>query len=591
MKDSLALFVAWVLVIVLQAPSKSLCYEEATDSIQIKRLGKFGDGQGNGSRRENSTWRDECSRSNMWFVRGRDGECHCGLDYGGVVDCDSSNTRALSVLDCNCLTQHVTPEGLVESVVGNCIFNCLNATAISTDVMYHQAPTDCGELNRKGTLCGECKTGYTIPAYSYTMRCMKCDAGLRNWGLYAARALGPLTLFIGVILVLRINVLSPKVQVFVVAAQILTCSIATRIVQSSIYMQHQTLLEKVPVIFIANIYGIWNLDFLRFGVTDELCINVSPLQLLTLDYVIAVYPMILTAVAYIVVQLHDCGFRPFLYAWRPFHPFFARFRRHWGIKTSIVDAFATFFFLSTNKLFSVSFSLIVGTRMYTPDGQTLWRLFYVPSIPLLGEEHLPYFLLAVGVLTVFVVLPTSLLVFFQFTCFQKLLQKLYLRGSILDEFVGTFHHYYKDGSNGARDTRWFSGFFVLLQIGAYITYANSQMEICYVLQSMLFVTLAMSVLLIQPYREEYEIFNPVFTAFLLWLALSFVVSARESLASILDQTMRDYYLTSIVVNLIPLVYIVVVVLHHFRKKCCVCGSGGVGTPQLPHRLLHSSMYA
>ena len=586
MEDTRALFFVFVFYIILLTRSQSHCLEEATtDSIQTKGLG---------GERISSSSETECSSLNMWFVRGRD-ECRCGLDYGGIVDCDSNNTRLLSVLDCNCLTWHVTPEGRVVSVVGSCIFNCLNTTTMSTDDMYHRAPSDCSQLNRKGTLCGECKTGYTMPAYSYTMKCIECNTELRNWGLYVARALGPLTLFIGIILTLRIKVLSPKVQVFVLGVQILTSPVAAWIIQSSNSMQHQTLKEKVIVIILANIYGIWNLDFLRFGVMEELCINASPLQLLTLDYVIAVYPMFLMAFAYIVVQLHYCGFKPILYAWKPFHPFFARFRQQWGIKTSVVDAFATFFFLSTNKLFSVSFTLIVGTRLHTPDGETFWSLFYVPSTTFLGEEHLPYFVLAVGVLCVFVTLPTSLLLFFQCPGFQKLLKMLHLQGSILDEFVCTFHHYYSDGRDGGRDTRWFAGFFVILQLGAYITYASSLGEIALVLQSMLFIILAMMVLLVQPYREEYEIFNTVYTLFLLWLALTFAVNARESMASFIDHKLRDYYVSSYVVYFIPLVYITGVIVHHFYNKCSCLGKTfrvhrAAGTPELPHRLLHSSMY-
>ena len=64
---------------------------------------------------------------------------------------------------------------------------------------------------------------------------------------------------------------------------------------------------------IATLYGFWNLDFFRGDILPEVCINVSPLHILVLDYLVAVYPMLLMAVAYTVVQLHDSGFRPLLY--------------------------------------------------------------------------------------------------------------------------------------------------------------------------------------------------------------------------------------------------------------------------------------
>ena len=142
-----------------------------------------------------------------------------------------------------------------------------------------------------------------------------------------------------------------------------------------------------------------------------MCINVIPLHILVLDYLVAVYPMLLMAVAYTVVQLHDSGFRPLLYIWKPFHRYFVRFRRQWGIQTTIMDAFVTFFFLSTTKLFSVSFDLLISTRLYTRDGKVYsWQLYYDPSIKYFGTQHLPYALLAIGILTVFIIFPTSLLI-------------------------------------------------------------------------------------------------------------------------------------------------------------------------------------
>ena len=34
----------------------------------------------------------------------------------------------------------------------------------------------CGQFNRKGRLCGECKEGYSPLAYSYNMHCVKCSS-------------------------------------------------------------------------------------------------------------------------------------------------------------------------------------------------------------------------------------------------------------------------------------------------------------------------------------------------------------------------------------------------------------------------------
>ena len=45
-----------------------------------------------------------------------------------------------------------------------------------------------------------------------------------------------------------------------------------------------------------SLYGIWNLDFLR-TVIPHICLNVTTLQVLAPDYVLAVYPLVLRAIA------------------------------------------------------------------------------------------------------------------------------------------------------------------------------------------------------------------------------------------------------------------------------------------------------
>ena len=219
-----------------------------------------------------------CAETNVWFVWDEQTQlCHCGSDLHGIVLCDT-DTNLLLVFGTSCLTLEHTSQGEVLPVVGSCIFKVVNSTPSTTfDKHYHHAPTPCTSLKRQGTLCGQCVDGYTVSAYSYDLKCIRCDSQLENWGLYIVFAFLPLTVFIVITLVFRINVLSPELNVFVLAAQFLS----------------------------------------------------SPaLHILMLDYLIAIYPMLLIATAYTLLELHDSGFRPLMYLWKPFHPFFARFRRY-----------------------------------------------------------------------------------------------------------------------------------------------------------------------------------------------------------------------------------------------------------------------
>ena len=62
--------------------------------------------------------------------------------------------------------------------------------------------------------------------------------------------------------------------------------------------------SNVACRLIFALYGIWNLDFFRTLLPNN-CLKISTLQVLALDYVIAVYPLVLIFVTYIVVDLYD----------------------------------------------------------------------------------------------------------------------------------------------------------------------------------------------------------------------------------------------------------------------------------------------
>ena len=57
---------------------------------------------------------------------------------------------------------------------------------------------------------------------------------------------------------------------------------------------------------------IWNLDFFR-TLLPGVCLHLTTLEVLALDYLIAVCPMLLMVIAYVLVELHGYGFRPVLF--------------------------------------------------------------------------------------------------------------------------------------------------------------------------------------------------------------------------------------------------------------------------------------
>ena len=527
-----------------------------------------------------------CSETNGWFVwNNKTRSCDCGDNLNGMVQCNAA-TKGLSVLDCHCLTVHHTTQGTQLALAGSCIFNCVNLKSF----VYDSAPTDCASLNRQGTLCGQCLDGYTVPAYSYEFKCIRCDSELENWGLYIVFAFVPLTVFIVIILVFRINVLSPNFNMFVFAAQSVSISIFVRIILFSLSQRDENFM-RVPTTLILTAYWIWNLDFCRVNVLPDVCINVIALHILVLDYLVAIYPMLLMAVAYTIVELYGFGFRPLLYMWKPFHYFFARFRRQWGIQTTIIDAFVTFFFLSTTKLLSVSCDLLLSTQLFTSDGKLYsWNLYYDSSIEYFGREHLPYVLLAIGILTVFIAFPTSLLLFYQCKLFCICLRKCQIKGTILDKCVHIFQKYYKDGSNGTWDCRWFAGFFIIIKSLAYFAYSVSLNVTSFIFIVILCISAAAIIVIVEPYKEEYKQFNVISANLFLWEALLFTSVIYKNDTYFVQSGLDDHYISAAIFSLVPLVYIIVVIIHHLIRRFRGEKGGDELTSSLPHRLLHSDQY-
>ena len=114
-----------------------------------------------------------------------------------------------------------------------------------------------------------------------------------------------------------------------------------------------------------GLFGIWNLDFFKLLYTP-FCLNpnATTLQVLSLDYIIVVYPLLLIILTYTLVRLHYNNCRLVVWMWRPFLSCFAHCRKQWDIQNSLVDAFATFFLLSYVKFFSVSIDILTPADVW-----------------------------------------------------------------------------------------------------------------------------------------------------------------------------------------------------------------------------------
>ena len=545
-----------------------------------------------------------CNKANnvscldTWVVRVGN-SCECGKTFDGIVYCDR-DTNEVGVADCYCMTYDSTRN---KTVLGACLFNCVNVSKQYSDTVYHLMPRDlgrgddnnsvCGYLHRQGTLCGECQDGYYPAAYSYTFECVECKTSqIVYWLFYIVAAYFPLTVFVIIILVFRVRVVSPKLNGVISISQNIVSPLNIRVlIEAAKYNYVANIILQVVV----STLGMWNLDFFR-TLLPHICLRIPSLLVIALDYLIAIYPMVVTIIAFIVLQLHDRGFKPVLYMWKPFHPFFARFRKEWDLQTTLIDSFVTFFLLSTTKLLHVSISFLLTSTLYTADGKAVGLYLYTDiNTKFFSLKHLPYGLLAILIMVLLIVLPICLLIFYQFTCCQRCLTATKLKGRLLDKVMYSFNQYYKDGRDGSMDCRWFAAFYVLTRLGFYMNLFFTRTALTYNLLFVYSLICSLVVVIAQPYKKEYDRYNVLDPIITIVAALFFGGMVGVNLSDKIDRVfVKSFFIYTGIIALFPLVCLCIVALWR------VCGRGVFGcrpmcqkdplVPDLPDRILNSDRY-
>ena len=91
-------------------------------------------------------------------------------------------------------------------------------------------------------------------------------------------------------------------------------------------------------------------------------------------------------------------------------------------------------------------------------------VYYDASIEYFSRQHLPFAVLAICVLLVFVVFPMILLLLYPMRSFQRCLGYCTrIRWQFLHTFADVFQGCYKNGTNGTRDYRYFAGLYLLFR--------------------------------------------------------------------------------------------------------------------------------
>ena len=198
-------------------------------------------------------------------------------------------------------------------------------------------------------------------------------------------------------------------------------------------------------------------------------------------------------------------------------------------------------------------------------------VYYTPSVQYFGDEHLPYAILALAFLTLFVIIPTSVSLLYPFQLFQKLLSVFPFNWHFLRAFVDSFQGCYKDGTEpGTFDCRWFAGFTLMIRILLFVIYSLTLSGVCFVYSVILLVMFLIAIINTDPYKKESVRYPSTDSIFFIFFSLVYILFLRREIVMTIDLEHIEMTVAGFIFASIPLFYTTILItswlVTRFKKR-------------------------
>ena len=440
----------------------------------------------------------------------------------------------------------------------------------------------CGNVHRKGVLCGECVEGYAVAVNSRTYECVPCSGNsttpkefIKFLCAYIALTYFPIMIFFILIISFNIKLASSAAAGFVLYAQIISTG-------NFLYPQVPSGAAQVIRTIQMTVYGIFNLESFAF-LMPPFCLNenFTTLHVLCLDYAVAVFPLIMIMIIYLPYKCKllccqcNCptkqgtadseinidadpngttSARSISASQQPCckNP----------PKSTLIHAFTAFMLLSYTKFGLASMKTVFLIELFDAQGDPkIQRIYLAGHLYFTDHQFLfPFGILAILVL-VFVVFLPPLFLLGPLQLIDWLADKPKFR--CIHKFWPTITiHTFLDTLQGYKpNRRFFAGLHLLLRLVLFLVFSFSpDLLTRYVVQLIILFIFFTLVSLLRPYAKEY--YNRLDILLLLNLgilnAIAVYVSERHYSAGI--------YALECILILLPLIYMICYVVWNIVHK-------------------------
>ena len=415
--------------------------------------------------------------------------------------------------------------------------------------------TICGDEHRTGVLCGKCVDGFAVAVNSIHYECVLCNGtSTRDFigrliGYVVLRYL-PVTIFLFIIFYFNIKLTSSAASGFVLYAQMIGSNIFNISGGKASYLDANSTPRVLQRMY-RTVYGVFNLDSFA-NLLPPFCLNknFSTLDVICLDYAIAVFPLL------VIIATH-CAYKWNLCRCKCLRKLNIDAGSRLSSK-SLVHTFVAFILLSYTKFSIASISSLYTTQLFNSEGRTVsaYRIYLAGHLSLHSHQYLlPYGLIAIFVFIFIVLLPPLLLLgplhFIDwlidkpgYSCLRRIWPSI-----AVHTFLDTFQGFYRP------NRRFFAGIYFLFRFVVFLSYCFTATTFQrYTIQQIVTLLMIVLISIFHPYKKSF--FNHVDTLIFFNLAILNALALYTISASKTAHFFSKMYMFECILVWLPLLYMI-----------------------------------